>query len=678
MGGVEEDPFEGGLDAQVRRQESALLSQLALRWGSEDVTALFRGRWPFLFSPLLFFVSLSLLPLFGFPPSVSLSSFPPLSLTHADTHRYICIYTYMKDCSLHRSLSAETRDECHLQDPPSLPPSTPLLLVGQTHRIALLSLSLSLVPRTMQFSTADCATLTDDSVTIVGEHKLLPSRPYDGDEVQLGPLESLVAAHIPVAVLYLYESSPPPGGAEVVPFGVFKRAVEETLTFYPQLAGRLHVDKETGARSMRSLREGALLLEARSSHVLRAYRKASPERPELPEYRLLDFPAGGNAFFAPYSPDMTSMESSVALSIQHTRFASGDVALGIRVLHTLADMAAFAQFVGDLAVAYNQLLSGAQAAALPPTGAEKPFGMDWRLDRITDPAERARILQSHPPHMFIAGDAQREQAYRALHSALHLPCPAPMPEVTVGRMLHFTAEELDAMKERYGAKVHGKATPLTAFQVLSALLYTRVYSAKVSALRSAAADGERRPPPSPSPCAMPSTTFLTSVNIRKLLAKHDETHHMREDRYFGNGVYAPLTHIPLEVAASGRVEDVAACVHSFLKEGFPSDDAAVMNMVRWVALQPDKAAIRTTFVLGGFMVSAWNHFNLYDGAILGECRPVLVTTPFTPISLVDVLVYYLPLNPKKGERGLVVYMAAGKETWAHLERFPDIAQHLFT
>ena len=41
------------------------------------------------------------------------------------------------------------------------------------------------------------------------------------------------------------------------------------------------------------------------------------------------------------------------------------------------------------------------------------------------------------------------------------------------------------------------------------------------------------------------------------------------------------------------------------------------------------------------MISQWNKLDMYVGTVF-DVRPVLVSTPFTPISLLDGLVYFLP------------------------------------
>jgi len=62
------------------------------------------------------------------------------------------------------------------------------------------------------------------------------------------------------------------------------------------------------------------------------------------------------------------------------------------------------------------------------------------------------------------------------------------------------------------------------------------------------------------------------------------------------------------------------------------------------------------------MVSQWSKFNLYRTAF--EDEPVLVSTPFTPASTLDGLVYFLPTRE---EDGIQVCMALDQDVWAELD-----------
>lgn len=201
------------------------------------------------------------------------------------------------------------------------------------------------------------------------------------------------------------------------------------------------------------------------------------------------------------------------------------------------------------------------------------------------------------------------------------------------------------------------------FQVLSGFLHKHVYTARAAA-SVLAADG--------AVCS-PATDFLLSINIRELLARDAG---FDPSWYFFSGCYAPCFKFPEHAVKTGTVGDVAALIRSFLKRGFSSDPDRVLDAIRWVAAQQDKSMIRSRFEQSGFMASAWNQFDLYYGAAVDGLRPVLVATPFTEISLIDNLAYYLPLTADLSDRGLLVYMALNCDVWRALEQNPEFCHHI--
>jgi hypothetical protein len=76
------------------------------------------------------------------------------------------------------------------------------------------------------------------------------------------------------------------------------------------------------------------------------------------------------------------------------------------------------------------------------------------------------------------------------------------------------------------------------------------------------------------------------------------------------------------------------------------------------------ASVSTGFAhgSGSLLVSQWNKFDLYS--TIFETAPVLASTPFTPWTLLDGLVYFLPAKAD-GDRKLC--MGLTEETWTILE-----------
>lgn len=75
------------------------------------------------------------------------------------------------------------------------------------------------------------------------------------------------------------------------------------------------------------------------------------------------------------------------------------------------------------------------------------------------------------------------------------------------------------------------------------------------------------------------------------------------------------------------------------------DEHQMKQMLRWLAAQPDKRIIRNDFQYGNgsLVISQWTNLDMYVGMQFekGE-MPILVTLPFTSITLVDGLGYLLP------------------------------------
>ena len=154
--------------------------------------------------------------------------------------------------------------------------------------------------------------------------------------------------------------------------------------------------------------------------------------------------------------------------------------------------------------------------------------------------------------------------------------------------------------------------------------------------------------------------FFTVVDLRNRLPQLSPT-------YFPNArTYALLTCSP--TLMTGPTSDLAKEIHQITRTPALTDPKVLNNTLEWLAVQSDISRITTDFQYGSgsLMVSQWNKFNLYGTAF--EDQPLLVSTPFTPSSTLDGLVYFLPTRE---EGGIQVCMALDQDTWVELDTDTD-------
>jgi len=456
--------------------------------------------------------------------------------------------------------------------------------------------------------------------------------------VPLGPLDHLVLPTIPAAAIYVYA-----GGVDVA-LDRLERALRRLLATYPHLAGRLAVDAATGRRCVRALDAGAALWEASCGAPLPVHTVAGRRT-----VRLGDLPAGddgggggaGAALLAPFEPVLDAVCAGPVLSVQHTRFACGAVALGVRLLHTVADAASLAQLMNDLAAVYRDD-ERAATTTLPPA----PIA----------PADQLTALGGPPPPGF-------HPAHYAPAPEFEVPSPLPPPAApaVLGRVLRFTAADVAELKARATPPAGGPAGGrwVSSFEALAAHLHQRLYQARAAHAR--ATEGE-------AAVALLSTDFLTPLNCR------DPSRLDLPPRYFGNALLCTYCTVPPAVLAAGTLAEVAAYIHDAIRL---YTRRTTELTARWIAAQPDPSRVQHGFqgANGGFMLSQWTKLDLYRSAHLGDgdaARPTLVTTPFTASSLLDGLGYVLPAgdHPEPDEHGgagpVDVYLALSAPLWSQL------------
>ncbi|KAK8255587.1 transferase [Phyllosticta capitalensis] len=456
----------------------------------------------------------------------------------------------------------------------------------------------------------------------------------------LGPLDSLVFFAIPVNIVWVYESST---AHELVPITRLQRAISLLLDHYPHLTGRLHINSDNGIRSITRLGSGMSLFEATCDVPLSSFRNASTGQLHMP-----DLPAAGNALLPPWELSLEGVQREPVFTVKHTRFACGSVSIGMRIPHTLCAAEGFFHLYQDLAELYRGLSTIPGGGT--PTLKQPPHIQSLLAEAMLSmtPEERSAALSFQPPGYSIAPvDAPISTPGSSVTNA-----PPPMP--VSGRELRFSADELAALKAHAQPPEGSGSRSVSTFSALCAHLWQRQHVARLTFAKE-----QKRP------TTEITTSFLTSVNYSVRLAKCPP-------KYFPNALMTPFVELdcPVEDFAAWPLWRVAQAVHSVTHSISPS---VALDTARWIAAQPDKYAIHQGFPAryGAVMASAWNRFPMYSGAELVDeggapVSPVLASQPFTPITLMDGLMYFLPTREANGD--VEVALALSQPLWDVLER----------
>eukprot|EP00644_Phytophthora_capsici_P014731 jgi/Phyca11/124293/e_gw1.53.95.1 len=218
-------------------------------------------------------------------------------------------------------------------------------------------------------------------------------------------------------------------------------------------------------------------------------------------------------------------------------------------------------------------------------------------------------------------------------------------EPVLGRILRFSTHELAAIKAA-ASKDH----PVSTFGALAAHLWQSIYRARLQG------------------GALPRQ-FLASVDLRSRGQLNVSP------RYFPNCVLCPVFSLPDEKLRDAPLSEIAAAIHDNVK---PLDPADVERNLRWLAAQPDKQRVRLRYQFeeAGVQVSQWSKFGMYRGTEM-DVSPTLVAQPFTPISLLDGLMYFMAtedqLIQSETSAGVTlgsidVSLALREQTWKILDQ----------
>lgn len=452
--------------------------------------------------------------------------------------------------------------------------------------------------------------MTSDSVSVILQHTVRCANEGSWTSLEspfrLGPLDQLVAPSVPIAVVFVYAPSP---DVELIPVERLERSLTLLLDYYPHLTGRLQINPSDGTPEISRLGTGAELFVARCSERL----------DRLDHIELPNLPGAGNALLAPFDPSLEGVCRDPIFTVQHTRFACGGVALGVRQHHITGDAEGFFQLVNDLAELYRT-----SSLAHPPH-------IRSHLSELT-PEERAAGLDLKQSEYYV----EERPAFTSYSVA------AP----NTGRFLRFSGSELSALKAR--ATDPSSDGWVSTFDALCAHLYQRVYRARLKLRAHDPTLPEMSPP-----------DFLTPVNLRSRIGL--------PPRYFPNALHCQYTSLSHETLANGPLWQVAKALHDLTRTPSTTSKEEVDRTYRWVAAQPEKRKIKQGFRYGSglLMLSQWNKMDMYAGSVF-DVAPVLVAPPFTPISLLDGLGYFIPTREQGDD--IDVALSLSEPVWEFFDK----------
>lgn len=501
-------------------------------------------------------------------------------------------------------------------------------------------------------------------VTLVTSEIIHPPNPtWSGlpSSLPFGPLDTLVTPFIPIAVVFVY--APTASHSQPISLSRLRRALAVLLEHYPNLTGRLSINTNDGTRSIDRLGSGAELFSASCAQPLLAW---SREDGITARVLLQDLPEGGNALLPPFEGTMESILVDPIFTVQHTRFTDGAAALGVRLLHTVTDAEGFFQVMADLADIYRQMELNERGNKDGLVSITKtPHYGSYYSDLILTEEEKAEALL-YRPEMYHTGPTPADGSAPTpdLANTTDLSSFPPPPSTVTGRLVHMTSEKLASLKSQavahpVGAGSPAQESPLTfqdpfisTFTALSAYIYLRVTLARQH-LHSQGNHGPLSPP-----------DFLTPINIRRHLPS-------LPTKYFPNALLTTYTTVsPSTFSLPGALPIIARRIHAATHLPSLTSSEPIDKTLRWMAVQTDKTpgAIKQGFRFGNgsFMISQWNKVKaIYEPFEVGGEPPVLVSPPFTSISLVDGLAYILPT---RNEHGLDVLLSLSEDVWQVLDR----------
>ncbi|KAL4156544.1 hypothetical protein PRNP1_005574 [Phytophthora ramorum] len=474
--------------------------------------------------------------------------------------------------------------------------------------------------------------------------------------VPLGPMDQRSLLAIPLAVVFVYRQEQS-AVQELIPIDRFQRALSRLLDYYPHLTGRIIISPKDQTPQISQLGAGAKLVSAQCNKPLQVFESiVDDDKPGSPP-RLIgtNLPDGGNALLPFFDPTEAGAAHDSILTVQHTRFACGGVSVAIRLRHIICDAAGFFQLARDLAELYRGFHEDNTAEVTLSSPAPEIHSYMSELRMSTQELQQARDLQ---PTVF---ELTPETPVTVGNDTTETLAPV------IGRILRFSLCELAAIKAEANAGNHD--SPLSTFCALTAHVWQSIYRTRAQLCESQGM--------SPSEAALHvPRQFLASVDLRSRNQLNVSS------RYFPNCVLCPVFSLPASELLDAPLSTVAAAVHEAVH---PLDQAEVQQNLRWLAAQPDKQRVRLRYRYeeGGVMVSQWNKFGMYRGTEM-DISPALVAQPFTPISLIDGLIYFMAtedqLEGSDASTGITagsidVSLALSDAAWSTLDEDTRFRRH---
>lgn len=454
-------------------------------------------------------------------------------------------------------------------------------------------------------------------------------------------MDYYVGLGIPIQVVFIYEQAAS-SSSDLVPLERVETAMRHLLNHHPHFTGRLVVDDHDKQPYITALGSGADLVAAVCDQNLSAFRNA-----ESGDYVLTAFP---DDLLSPYRPTPQHLASHAFFAIQHTRFACGGVALALRMAHAVVDGEGFFQVARDFANIYRQLSAGIDEPQLQHSPSIKGYMADWAKSASAQDLKQARDFQ--PPQYHLVGDDFQQGSNGVTVADKPKDAASTTKADPVrGRVLRFSTERQSELK---GAATNPAATEaeyISTFDALCAYIMSQTYRARTSPARS--------PPSPPTKC-----NFLTPSSWRKALGL--PTHHTPNSCVVN---FCDLS--PQEVLES-PAHRVAKSIHNVTR-GLSLDDAE--RQLQWLCAQEDKSKAQTSFEYGdgSLLLISWLKMDMYDSVALDDhLRPSFTYTPFTEVSLVDGLGYFLPVPPSAvadGTRAPIdLALALKTSVWREIDR----------
>lgn len=410
---------------------------------------------------------------------------------------------------------------------------------------------------------------------------------------ELGPIDQTNSPLIPVVTTIVWKAAGR-GDPVLLPFSRLEIAIARLLDFYPHLTGRLAIDS-IGRACINRLGSGAELLQARVHSRLDASSSSGfGGRLVLP-----DLPRAGNLTLSPWTSTIEGVCHGPLLSFQHTRFACGSVALGVRLLHVVADASTTYQILRDLVTILNALGDGRTAAEvmLPDLQIESFMSNLSRAgmseeERQAALAQTPALFQHSPPPELVRPKAGEEIA-----------------RPHIGRILLFDRQELTRLKTL--ATPSDGSNWVSSFSALAAHLFQSIYRARALLWAKEGRSG------------LPSSTLHVPVNVRGRLNL--------PERYAANAPLGTTLVLPSDELLEAPLWKVAKAVQELTRQKAVSDRAEIETALRW-AVAAGPAAAKMHFELGDgpLLVTAWQGFGAYPHLCLGGVRPSIVSQPLSP------------------------------------------------